>query len=222
MGYTTEDRRQRALRVIANGKRPPHKVQTKAVQSALQTLATLDDRRSFFPPQHVKDTGWVESSHKASIHARIAGSGISLNGELVAVTDPPAAETHDANLGWREPTPDPKEQFNRAMRETGECLGKIVSWLAQSDSLSSLGTRSLALIATTQPSALNDCNGSQTGIASRFGITKQAVSKYVSELRDLAPGFQSRNMHPQSVRAMSRERATEQHQRAGHHMRGTT
>lgn len=219
MGYTTADRRERALKVIAQAKRPRRSTSTLAVANALATLNSLDDKRYSVTLEKERDGGWSnDSSHKASIHARIAGSGISLNGELVAVTDPPAAETHDANLGWREPVPDPKEQFNRAMSQTSETLGRLVRWMATGTTLESIGLRAVALGSVIAPEAFEDCNGSQQSIARKFGLTRAAVQQRVSELRDIAPSFQSRNMRGQDVREASRQRALQQHQRAGHRM----
>jgi hypothetical protein len=107
------------------------------------------------------------------------------------------------------------------MRQTSETFATVVRWLATGATLDSIGLRAAALVAMVAPEAFENCRGTQWSIAKHFGVTRSALQKYATQLRDLAPGFQNRNMRPESVREASRLRALEVHRRLGHTMRGT-
>jgi hypothetical protein len=105
----------------------------------------------------------------------------------------------------------------RRFREAGDLLEALVVWLAGSATIESAGLRAVALCWTLRPRACDAGSGAQ--LAKRFGLTRQSVSKYVSDIHKLSRGvFTTGTMRPPADRAARREIAREYHKRAGHRL----
>jgi len=220
---TTDQKRTRALNLINDAKKRGLSLDTARVKAALQTLVDLDSDRTVAWENSNKPGGAiVESQHHRIFHAPNE-AGFTIGGVLVPVSQPPDPAEHDANLGWEEPpTPESRalKEHNALFSAAGDLLSSIVQWLASGGALTSIGLRAVALAAVTQPQVFEGCNGSQASIAAKFGVERAAIQKYCSQLRDLANGLQCRNTRPESMRHAARDRAIEQHRRAGHTMHG--
>ncbi len=221
MALTNDERKTRALAVIKNGKRTG-RLDSKKMTDALQTLSDLSPGYYAHGETERRENWHAETSHRPVHHAPDL-NGFTVNGELVAIAFPPAAETHDRALGWEEPsTPESRAraEHDAKFATAGGLLADVVRWLVgSSPSLETIGLRGIALAATLQPHLFDDCTGSQAAIARRFGLTRSALQQRCNELRDLTNGvFQGRNMRNQEHRQAARLRAIQQHKRAGHTM----
>lgn len=144
-------------------------------------------------------------------HHKDYGSVGYENDEKVLIAAPPSAEEHDQRLGLAPPITD---------RQTGlqiaaEFLGEIATWFGQSTSIHSAGLRAYAVALVLRPDVLPD--QSATGMARELGVTKQALSKYVSELVLMGEGcFHFAGLRGKADREQRRKLAIAYHRRAGH------
>ena len=93
---------------------------------------------------------------------------------------------------------------------TAESVNKLVRWMVDAQSLDAIGLRCVSVASAIIPDIF-DTDGSQSGIARKFGLTRASLQKRMSQLRDIAPGFQARSQRSEAVRKASRLRALRQH-----------
>ena len=133
------------------------------------------------------------------------------NGEKVLSTDQPTADEIDQRLGLAPPATDRQTQLQVA----AEFLGEIAAWFAGSNSLHSAGMRAFALALLLKPDMLPD--QSATGMALHLGCTKQALSKYISQLVLMGEGcFHFAGVRGRAARERQSKISIAYHLRAGH------
>lgn len=218
---TIEERRATALATIEAAKKKglgvsysAHNVLPEPVKSALKELVRLDDSATYAPEAaRPRSDQLPHDSHcKATFGAN--DGGFTINGEFVPITSPPSAGDHDSNLGWSEPNESADLERNQQFTTAGEFLGDICRWFAESRELSAIALKAMAIVVVVRPDL---CEGTQNAVAARFGFCRAAMQKRCRELREMAGShYQARCQRNPSDSDAARERAINQHRKAGH------
>ena len=138
---------------------------------------------------------------------KIPGHGYDGAGQLVATCAPDFTQI-DEDLGWAEPTQQPEETREQEIQTAADGLAAIASWIGSSDCLTSAGLRGLAVALVL--GRTNARTGAE--LAAAFGVARQNLSKYTSELRTvLAPTFRAAGLRDNAERQMRREVAVQAH-----------
>ena len=131
--------------------------------------------------------------------------------EKVLLCDAPTAAEHDQNLKLVPPEADREQAFHSA----ADFLGEIAAWFAESGCVSSAGTKAWALALLLRPHCCPERNAFR--LAVRLGITRQAISKYMSQIQRLAHGrMRSPALMNDAFRKQRRRIAVAAHRRKGH------
>ena len=210
-----------ALKVIAKAKRRG-KINTRAVQSALDRLSQLDDRPlipnyAFSNYIHRRQDADEECGHK---HFDVSGVGVTLGGEFVPIQHPDSPDDHDSHLGWHEPE---EQQQPNPFEQAAETLNKIILFLAAAQTPQSIGLRAASLVLILRPECLDDSMGAtMSSIAKAFGVHRAAVQKYTNEIRKLTTDKRWVGKRQRTAgRAANRANAIKQHKHEGHNIKHT-
>jgi hypothetical protein len=118
-------------------------------------------------------------------------------------------------LGESDPEPKRDQDFHNA----ADLLRVICVWLADSQSVHSAGLRALAMSWVLRPRAFK--KNSVRKLAKTFGVTRQSIVKYASELHRLSHGiFTGPTMRKPSNRRDRSRIAIQGHKLAGHKLHG--
>jgi hypothetical protein len=121
----------------------------------------------------------------------------------------------EAALGTVPPESPRDVDFHHA----ADLLQSICVWLSDSNTVHSAGLRALAISWVLRPRAFRAKSVRQ--LAKSFGVTRQAIIKYATEVHRLSHGiFTSPTMRKPQTRIDRRRIATAVHKRAGHRMHG--
>jgi hypothetical protein len=168
-------------------------------------LITKPQGRPFPPPDMHAATVQRNGYHKD-----YGGIAYENDGKVLTIP-PPTAEEHDVRLGLAPIVSDRQT----ALQCAADYLGEIAAWFAESNSIHSAGLRAYALALLLKPDMLPE--QSATGLARELGVTKQAISKYVSHLVWLGKcNFHAAGIHGKAFREKRSKLSIAYHVRVGH------
>ena len=169
-------------------------------------LITKPQGRAFPKPDLFAANVQRQGHHKA--HGDIAFE----NDARVLVAQPTSPDEHDRNLGLAAPC---ESKQDRQFHAAAELLEGLVGWLGASGTVHSCGLRGLALAWCLRPAIFEE--KTVWALSKRFGVTRQAIIKYTSEIHRLSHGlFTTGNMQAPIERQRRRTIAIAAHRRAGH------
>lgn len=147
------------------------------------------------------------------------GRGFDKLGNPIASVTPDICAIVDERNGWLTEQEIAEAPRNRRYADAAELLSGVLRYLASSADIHSMGIRGWALVLSVRPDLAPE--QTQMRLARKFGLTRQAISKYVREIFALGNGIfrHGDNIRGSNYRAGARRQAVAYHERVGHRNR---
>jgi len=144
-------------------------------------------------------------------HHEQNNDGLALDGGHVVSVVGFDYDAVDRELGLTEP----EAPRDKAFVQAADLLEALILWLSESATVHACGLRALALSWALRPRAFE--HGSVSDMAKHFGVTKQAIGKYMTQVYHLSRGiFTTGTMRPPDARERQSKISNAYHRSAGH------